>query len=157
MRLEKCWFCSSTVYPGHGIQFNFKPKRKPRKVKWTKAYRRLLGKDMTKDSTFEFERKRNRPERHDRIRTEETLKAIKDSDIIRQRREIAHHKQRMKGKKSKMIKEARKELDQLIGSSKDYSPDTTKRPDLCHGRVMISFSCCPLLIDRSFIVSSLAF
>ena len=108
MRLEKCWFCSSTVYPGHGIQFvrndakvklnklapyplnslelfsprfyesealyhmafvartrynlffvqifrfcrskchkNFKMKRNPRKVKWTKAYRRVHGKDMT--------------------------------------------------------------------------------------------------------------
>lgn len=99
MRLEKCWFCSSTVYPGHGITFvrndatvrlllpslpfgppplappasrfashrrllhpcrrpqifrfcrskchkNFKMKRNPRKVKWTKAYRKLAGKEL---------------------------------------------------------------------------------------------------------------
>ncbi|KAI3917552.1 hypothetical protein MKW98_021314 [Papaver atlanticum] len=131
MRLEKCWFCSSTIYPGHGIQFvrndasifrfcrskchkNFKMKRNPRKVKWTKAYRRMHGKDMTKDSTFEFERKRNRPERYDRIRIEKTLEAMKEIVDIREKREIAHHKQRMMGNKSKMIKEARKELDQCI-------------------------------------------
>lgn len=126
VRLEKCWFCSSTIYPGHGITFvrndatvrapgaaagaqsgraaaassdgmfsqgvyrwialccgtgsshcipdcraasswrrcsrvrrlqifrfcrskchkNFKMKRNPRKVKWTKAYRKLAGKEL---------------------------------------------------------------------------------------------------------------
>ncbi|KAG7028082.1 putative ribosome biogenesis protein RLP24 [Cucurbita argyrosperma subsp. argyrosperma] len=135
MRLEKCWFCSSTVYPGHGIQFvrndakifrfcrskchkNFKMKRNPRKVKWTKAYRRLHGKDMTQDSTFEFERKRNRPERYDRNLTEETLRAIKKIDKVRAEREARHIARRMKGKKGKELKEARKELEQSISMVK---------------------------------------
>ncbi|XP_022936461.1 probable ribosome biogenesis protein RLP24 [Cucurbita moschata] len=131
MRLEKCWFCSSTIYPGHGIQFvrndtkifrfcrskchkNFKMKRNPRKVKWTKAYRRLHGKDMTQDSTFEFERKRNRPERCDRNLTEETLRAIKKIDKVRAERESRHIARRMQGKKAKELREAKKELDQSI-------------------------------------------
>ncbi|URE33486.1 Ribosome biogenesis protein [Musa troglodytarum] len=131
MRLEKCWFCSSTVYPGHGIQFvrndakifrfcrskchkNFKMKRNPRKVKWTKAYRRLHGKDMTQDSTFEFERRRNRPERYDRNVTEMTLKAIKKIDKIRVDREVRHHKMRMKGKKAFEQQAAIKELENSI-------------------------------------------
>ncbi|OAY52004.1 probable ribosome biogenesis protein RLP24 [Manihot esculenta] len=131
MRLEKCWFCSSTIYPGHGIQFvrndakifrfcrskchkNFKMKRNPRKVKWTKAYRRLHGKDMTQDSTFEFERKRNRPERYDRNLAENTLKAIKKIDKVRSNREAKHIEKRMKGKKSKEQREAAKELEQSI-------------------------------------------
>ena len=103
MRLEKCWFCSSSCSPGQGITFvrndatvsagrttpggggggggggarcaasfgrpssscfpsslspqifrfcrskchkNFKMKRNPRKVKWTKAYRKLAGKEL---------------------------------------------------------------------------------------------------------------
>ncbi|KAF3633267.1 putative ribosome biogenesis protein RLP24 [Capsicum annuum] len=167
MRLEKCWFCSSTIYPGHGIQFvrndakifrfcrskchkNLKMKRNPRKLKWTKAYRRLHGKDMIqvnrvpgiiyvllldtnlcyflldaeipsrsadfhlKDSTFEFERKRNRPERYDRNVTENTLKAIKKIDKIRVDTEERHIAKRMKRKKTKELREAAKELEQSI-------------------------------------------
>ncbi|KAI5675113.1 hypothetical protein M9H77_06063 [Catharanthus roseus] len=131
MRLEKCWFCSSTIYPGHGIQFvrndakifrfcrskchkNFKMKRNPRKVKWTKAYRRLHGKDMTQDSTFEFERKRNRPERYDRNLAENTLKAIKKITKVRADRQEKHIANRMKGKKAQERKEAAKELEQSI-------------------------------------------
>ncbi|KAL1832592.1 hypothetical protein DCAR_0102615 [Daucus carota subsp. sativus] len=131
MRLEKCWFCSSTVYPGHGIQFvrndakifrfcrskchkNFKMKRNPRKVKWTKAYRRLHGKDMTQDSTFEFERKRNRPERYDRNLAENTLKAIKKIVKVRADRQSKHILNRMKGNKSAERKRDAKELEQSI-------------------------------------------
>ncbi|RYR46669.1 probable ribosome biogenesis protein RLP24 [Arachis hypogaea] len=109
--LEKCWFCSSTVYPGHRIQFvrndakifrfcrskchkNFKMKRNPRKVKWTKAYRRVHGKDMTQDSTFEFERKRNKLERYDINLAENVFKVIPNIDKIRVTREERHHKNR---------------------------------------------------------------
>ncbi|KAL3531787.1 hypothetical protein ACH5RR_005308 [Cinchona calisaya] len=89
-------------------------KRNPRKVKWTKAYRRLHGKDMTRDSTFEFERKRNRPERYDRNLTENTLKAIKKIDKVRVDREAGHHAKRMKPKKAMKQREAAKELKQSI-------------------------------------------
>ncbi|QHO16619.1 putative ribosome biogenesis protein [Arachis hypogaea] len=71
---------------------NFKMKRNPRKVKWTKAYRRVHGKDMTQDSTFEFERKPNRLERYDRNLAENILKAIPKIEKIRVIREERHHK-----------------------------------------------------------------
>jgi large subunit ribosomal protein L24e len=131
MRLEKCWFCSSTVYPGHGICFvrndskifrfcrskchkNFKMKRNPRKVKWTKAYRVLHGKDAASDSVFQFERKRNRPERYDRNVTQSTLRAMKKVEEVRVRRAERFYDTRMKGKESEDRKANKRELEQQI-------------------------------------------
>ncbi|KAL6640212.1 hypothetical protein ACP70R_022061 [Stipagrostis hirtigluma subsp. patula] len=132
MRLEKCWFCSSTVYPGHGIQFvrndakifrfcrskchkNFKMKRNPRKVKWTKAYRHLHGKDMTQDKTFEFERKRNRPERYDRNITEQTLEAIPRILELRHDHQKKYITDRQKPGKTNELQKDAKELEQDLG------------------------------------------
>ncbi|EDQ91220.1 uncharacterized protein MONBRDRAFT_19954 [Monosiga brevicollis MX1] len=123
MRLEKCYFCSSTVYPGHGIQFvrndskifrfcrskchkNFKKKRNPRKVRWTKAFRKAAGKELTLDSVYEFEKKRNVPVKYDRELWQNTVKAMKRIGEIRQRREGQFIKNRLRaGRNLSLVKE----------------------------------------------------
>ncbi|QDZ21769.1 ribosomal protein L24 [Chloropicon primus] len=131
MRLETCWFCSSNIYPGRGVVFarndgtvfrfcrskchnNFKMKRNPRKVKWTKAYRAAKGKDLTNDTTFELERKRNRPERYNRDVMQKTLKAMERITDIRNQRESRFIANRLKERKRQERKLARKQLDQEI-------------------------------------------
>jgi large subunit ribosomal protein L24e len=85
------------VYPGHGISFvrndckifrfcrskchrAFKKKRNARKVRWTKAFRKSHGKEMTivcelvlctgshaaQDPVLDFEKRRNVPTKYDR-------------------------------------------------------------------------------------------
>jgi large subunit ribosomal protein L24e len=62
-------------------------KRNPRKVKWTKSFRRAAGKEMTIDSTLEFEKRRNVPVRYDRELMATTLKAMKRIQEIKAKRE----------------------------------------------------------------------
>ncbi|OMJ19716.1 Ribosome biogenesis protein RLP24 [Smittium culicis] len=78
---------------------NYKMKRNPRKLRWTKAFRKAAGKEMAIDSTFEFEKRRNVPVRYDRELMQTTVKAMKRISEIRKRRELAFYKQRMAGKK----------------------------------------------------------
>ena len=131
MRLTKCWFCSSTIYPGRGIMFvrndnkvfefcrskchaNFKMKRNPRKVKWTKAYRAAKGKDLVDDTTFEFERRRNRPERYNRETMQKTLKAMDRITEIRTKREERHIARRLRAGKAQDKVAAKKQLEDEI-------------------------------------------
>lgn len=120
MRLDKCWFCSSTIYPGRGITFvrndaaafkfcrskchkNFKMKRNPRKVRWTKSYRKLAGKELAEDATFEMERRRNRPVKYDRELMKKTVQAIGRVSEIRAKRQERHWERRMAAAKGQEL------------------------------------------------------
>lgn len=83
-------------------------KRNPRKLKWTKAYRRNAGKEMTVDSTLQFAARRNEPVRYDRDLAAKTLAAIRRVSEIRARRERVFYKKRMAGKRERELAAARK-------------------------------------------------
>ncbi|KAI2624038.1 ribosome biogenesis protein RLP24 [Hypomontagnella submonticulosa] len=118
MRIETCYFCSRPAYPGKGITFcrndakqfrfcrskchkNFTMKRNPRKLKWTKAFRKAAGKEMTVDSTLQFAARRNVPVRYNRELVAKTLKAMERVSEIRQKRERVFAKRRLAGKRAR--------------------------------------------------------
>ncbi|GAB5586420.1 ATPase-activating ribosome biosynthesis protein [Umbelopsis nana] len=140
MHITRCYFCSGPCYPGHGTMFvrndsktfrfcrskchkNFKMKRNPRKVRWTKAFRKAAGKEMTIDSTFEFEKRRNVPVRYDRNLMATTVKAMKRVQEIRAKRERAFFKNRMAGNKDQEKAENIKILQQNI----ELAPNASQR------------------------------
>ncbi|XP_017062158.1 probable ribosome biogenesis protein RLP24 [Drosophila ficusphila] len=103
MRIETCYFCSSKIYPGHGVNFvrndckifkfcrgkchkAFKRKKNPRKVGWTKAHRKAAGKELAIDPSFEFEKRRNVPIKYSRETWQKALEAIKRVTEIKEKR-----------------------------------------------------------------------
>ena len=83
-------------------------KRNPRKLAWTKAFRRAHGKEMTVDSTLPFAARRNVPVRYNRELVATTLKAMQRVSEIRARREKAFYKNRMKGNRARQLEADRK-------------------------------------------------
>ncbi|PGH08416.1 large subunit ribosomal protein L24e [Blastomyces parvus] len=118
MRVETCHFCSQPCYPSKGITFvrndartfrfcrskchkNFKMKRQPRKLKWTKTHRALHGKEMIVDSSLllsQFSKRRNVPVKYDRNLVSATIKAMERVEEIRLKRERIFTKRRLAGK-----------------------------------------------------------
>ncbi|XP_050083408.1 probable ribosome biogenesis protein RLP24 [Anopheles aquasalis] len=104
MRIETCFFCSSKIFPGHGSVFvrndckefrfcrskcrrAFNKKKNPRKIRWTRAYRKTHEKELTVDPSFEFEKRRNVPIKYNRELWNKTIEAVKKINEIKHRRE----------------------------------------------------------------------
>ncbi|KAF8329728.1 ribosomal protein L24e-domain-containing protein [Cantharellus anzutake] len=141
MRIEKCYFCSVSVYPGKGTAFvrndakvfrfcsskcnkNFKMKRNPRKLRWTKVFRRAAGKEMTVDSTFEFEKRRNAPIRYNRELFQKTMKAMTRIAEIKSRRAHVFWKHRMMAAREKVREAHRKKKLAKAEKEKAYVAST---------------------------------
>ncbi|KAG6837308.1 hypothetical protein H0H93_011910, partial [Arthromyces matolae] len=103
-------------------------KRNPRKVRWTKAFRKAAGKEMTIDSTIEFEKRRNVPVRYDRDLMQTTIKAMKRVGEIKSRRERAFFKNRMAVSREKQRAHRKKSLEAVKSSVKLHEPVIVESP-----------------------------
>nr|XP_035138438.1 probable ribosome biogenesis protein RLP24 [Callithrix jacchus] len=116
MCMEKGYFRSRPIYPGHGMMFvrndckvfrfckskchkNFKKKHNPRKVRWTKAFRKAAGKERPEDNSFEFEKRRNEPIKYQRELWNQTVDAMKRAEEIKQKRQAKFIMNRLKKNK----------------------------------------------------------
>jgi large subunit ribosomal protein L24e len=81
-------------------------------LRWTKAFRKAAGKELVVDSTLTFAARRNVPVRYNRDLVATTLKTMARVEEIRQKRERAFYKNRMRGNKDKKLALDRRLVEQ---------------------------------------------
>lgn len=81
-------------------------KRNPKKLRWTKAFRRATGRELSYDRTLEFEKRRNVPVRYDREKWEQTVRVIEKVEKVKAAREQRLYERRMKAARKKTADEA---------------------------------------------------
>ena len=127
MRIETCYFCSGPIYPGHGIAFvrndgkmfrfcrskchrAFKAKKNPRKIRWTKAYRKTHGKELVTDPVYDFEQIKDSAIKYNRNVWVDTIQAMEKLDKIRTERENKFFDMRMRKAKKTQKEIIKKDL-----------------------------------------------
>jgi large subunit ribosomal protein L24e len=109
MPQERMFYSSSSLQVEPSLTpSQFKMKRNPRKLAWTKSFRAAHGKEMTVDSTLSFAARRNVPVRYNRDLVATTLKAMQRVSEIRSKRERQFYKNRMRGNKERDLEADRK-------------------------------------------------
>lgn len=119
-------------------------KRNPRKLAWTKAFRRAHGKEMTVDSTLTFAARRNVPVRYNRELVATTLAAMQRVSEIRARRERVFYKNRMRGNRARQLAldrklvaenqhllppEEREKVEEVLEDTKEMMEDELEEMD----------------------------
>lgn len=124
-------FCRSKCHAA------FKKKKNPRKVKWTKAFRKAAGKELAVDPSFEFEKRRHLPLKYDRQTWTKAVEAMKKIEAIKQKRQGAYIMQRLrKGRELEQerdVKEVQRDLSLIRSPAaglKQQKADETMSEDI---------------------------
>lgn len=124
MFVQEFRFCRSKCHKA------FKKARNPRKARWTKAFRKAHGKELTVDPAFEFEKRRNVPVKYNRELFQKTVEAMKRIEEIKQKRQSHYIMQRLKRGIELRAREDLREIEKNIRLVEAPEGVRRKRPAL---------------------------
>lgn len=154
MRIEACSFCGAPIYPGHGQIFirndckifrfctgkcrkNFGMKRNPMKLKWTKTFRKANGKELAVDTTMDFEKRKHVPVKYNRELVQNSLKALRRVEEIKERRQRDLWVKRMEVSERQAHKDATHALKHNIDMIPDAQVKQQAKDDLAQANRIV--------------------